>query len=264
MFNGVLSIRDITEDTILDAFRVCSFNKLDDPLQKEGMRLKEEWLRGMLKDFGACTKIAYVEERPVAQILYLPEEAVPFIPQPRERVVLLNCVYNPFAEFKRKGVATALMEALIDECRMGLPILEGQACKFVVAKPFEAREGFSMADFYRRFGFREGSFEMHLEIAGVYEAREPGRYVPIMEDEGRVVVFFDVMCEWGFSHASRVEQVINEVAPDVDVELINPWERPEEYLKRGNHWLVVNAKPIKSYVTQGQKFRDEVLEALKD
>lgn len=259
----MLAIRDITEDTIRDAFRVCSFNKLDDPLQKEGMRLKAKWLRRMLKDHGPCTKIAYVEERPVAQILYLPEEAVPFIPQPREGVILLNCVYNPFEEFKRKGVATALMEAFIDECRMGLPVLEEGVCNFVVAKPFEAGEGLSMADFYRRFGFRDGSFEMYLEITGAYESREPGRYMPIMEDEGRAVVFFDVMCEWGYSHAKRVEQVINEVAPDVEVELINPWERPEEYLKRGNHWLVVNAKPIKSYVTQGKKFRDEVLEALK-
>ena len=59
------------------------------------------------------------------------------------------------------------------------------------------------------------------------------------------------------------DRVISEVDPEVEVELINPWERPEEYLKRGNHWLVVNAKPIKSYVTQGKRFRDEVAEALK-
>ena len=259
----MLAVRDVSVDTISDAFRVCSHSRLDDPLQKEGMRLKSEWLRRMLRDHGPCTKIAYVEERPVAQILYLPEEAVPFIPQPRERVILLNCVYNPFEEFKRKGIASALMEAFIDECRMGLPILGGRACSFVVAKPFEAGEGLPMSEFYRRFGFREGSFEMYLEITGTYESRESGRYMPIREDRGRAVVFYDVMCEWGFSHANRVEQVIHEVDPEVEVELINPWERPEEYLKRGNHWLVVNARPIRSYVTQGKRFRDEVAEALR-
>ena len=185
------------------------------------------------------------------------------MPQPRERVVMLNCVYNPFAEFQRKGVASALMEAFIDDCRMGLQILEERACTFVVAKAFETGEGIPMSEFYRRFGFREGSFEMYLEVAGEYEPREPGRYMPLLEDSGKAVDFYDVMCEWGYSHAVRVEETLHEIDPDLPVELVNPWERPDEYLKRGNQWLVVNSRAISSYVTQGKTFRDEIVEALK-
>ncbi|HUS79363.1 MAG TPA: hypothetical protein VM050_11975 [Patescibacteria group bacterium] len=256
-------IEDLSRENLEDVFKVCSYNRLDDHVQRRGMSLKRAWLLMMLDEYGPCTKIAYQEDRPVAQALFFPEESVPFIPQPREDVVLLNCVYNPFLEVQGRGVATALVNELIDECRTGLPCLGGDPCSFIAAKPFETGEGISLRDFYARLGFVDGSFESYLEITGDYMPRESGRYVPLKEDEGRVVVFYDVMCEWGYGMALRVRDAIYDVDPEISVELIDPWERPEEYVRRGNQWLVVNAKPIKSFVTDRDNFEAEILGALQ-
>lgn len=96
-------MRDISDITIDDVFKVCSHGRLNDPLQKKGIELRRRWLTNMLSDYGPCVKIAYLDERPVAQIMYYPEDAAPFITMPRPGVVLLRCVYNPFPEAQGKA-----------------------------------------------------------------------------------------------------------------------------------------------------------------
>jgi hypothetical protein len=91
-----VSIRDVDASSIDDVFRICSFKNLDDPLQTKGMEIKRRWLLEMLGRYGPCTKIAYLDDRPVAQILFYPEEAVPYVLSPREGAVILHCAYNPF------------------------------------------------------------------------------------------------------------------------------------------------------------------------
>ena len=67
-----ITVKDVDASNIYDVFRVCSHSRLDDPLQKKGMELKRRWLNRMLEKYGPCTKIAYLDGRPVAQILYYP------------------------------------------------------------------------------------------------------------------------------------------------------------------------------------------------
>jgi hypothetical protein len=63
--------------------------------------------------------------------------------------------------------------------------------------------------------------------------------------------------------ALRVEERLREIEPNLRIELIDSWRRPEESLRRGNPWLVVNSTLIKSFILDGDAFHTEIPEALK-
>ena len=257
-----VTIKDVDASRIDDVFRVCSHNRLEDPLQKRGMEIKRRWLNRMLDEHGPCTKVAYLDGRPVAQILYYPETADPTVVEPRDGVMAIRCTYNPFQEAQKKGISSRLLDSVIKECREGARSLGGQPALFAVAQAFETGEGTSLVNFYASKGFRQGEGEMYLELHGEYEPRKPASYEPLPEDQGRSLVFYDPVCEWGVGFTVGVEGLINEIAPDLPVTRLNSWERPNEYIRRGGKQVIVNAKPIESFWTERAAFRREVEEAL--
>lgn len=255
-------VADLEEENIDDVFRVCSHNKLDDPLQQRGIELKRRWLLETLAKHGPCTKIAYLGDRPVAQILFYPEEAAPFIADPREEVVVLHCAYNPFPEARGKGAGTALLRSLVEDCRRGLPCLGGRPCCFIAAKPFNTGVGMPLDRFYAANGFKQAQQEMFLDVSAPYKPRETPEYQPLVEDRGRAVMLYNPMCEWSYPFAVRVREFLKEIDASLPVELIDEWRNPEESTKRGNQQLVVNATPIMGFWTQREAFRREVEQAL--
>ena len=56
--------------------------------------------------------------------------------------------------------------------------------------------------------------------------------------------------------------MIEEVAPEFPIELINSWEKLEESIKRKNWWLIVNAKPIHTFFMEEERFKTEVKNAM--
>jgi GNAT superfamily N-acetyltransferase len=257
-----VSVRDVDASSIDDVFRICSFKNLDDPLQGRGMEIKRRWLLEMLGRYGPCTKLAYLDDRPVAQILFYPEEAVSYVLSSREGAVVLHCAYNPFPDAQGRGVSTRLLTEFIEECERGPRLLGGGRCSFIVARPFDTGEGLGLGEFYGRNGFREAGAELYLEISGRYVEAEPAERMPVPEDAGRAVVFYEPVCEWGYPFAVRVRSLIHEMAPDLPVSLFNSWEQPQEYSKRGRQWLTVNSEAIRSLWTDREAFRREIGQAL--
>jgi len=260
--SGMIDVRDLTRENLEDVFKICSHGRMDDPVQMRGIGLRRRWLLETLESRGPCVKIAYLDGRPVGQILCIPEEAVPYLGNPREGVVAIHCVYNPFPEAQRKGVGNALLKSVIDECKEGPAYLGGDACIFLVAQEFTTSEGIPLKDFYERNGFKMGHGEMYLEVDGGYAPKEKVEYAPLPEDRGKALMFFDPVCEWAIGFALRVEEFLHGVDPDLPVQLINTWENPEEYANRGFEQLVVNAVPIKSFWTDKEAMKREVEEAL--
>jgi len=253
-----VSVRDVEASSIDDVFMICSYKNLDDPLQKKGMEIKRRWLLKMLDRDGSCTKIAYLDDRPVAQILYYPEKAVPYVLSPREGAVVLHCVYNPFPDAQGRGISTRLLTEFIEECERGPRLLGGERCSFIVARPFETGEGLGLGKFYGKNGFRDAEAEFYMEISGRYVEAEPAERIPVPEDAGRAVVFYEPVCEWGYPFAVRASDLIHEIAPGYPVSMYNSWENPLDYSKRGREWLVVNGEAIRSLWTDREAFKREI------
>ena len=255
-------IEDVDVSRIEDVFRVCSHSRLEDPLQRRGMGLKRRWLNRMLEEHGPCTKLAYLDGRPVAQILYYPEEADPTVAKPRGGVMAIRCTYNPFQETQKRGISSMLLESVLEDCRDGPESLGGRPARFAVAQAFETGGGTSLANFYASKGFRQGEGEMYLELHGGYVPRKPASYDPLPEDRGRALVFYDPVCEWSIGSATRIEGLLNEIAPALPVTIINGWEDPEDSIRRGGQALIVNAAPIASTWRDREAFTKEVTQAL--
>jgi GNAT superfamily N-acetyltransferase len=243
-----------------DVFRVCSPSAEPGSKLMEGRRLREEWLREALVDFGPFTKVAYLDGEPVSQVMYYPEEALPYIAGSRGGVIRIGCVYS---RVHGKGAGSALLGDLVREAREGIESLRGEPCRFLVTEPFSTSEGLDLKEFYKRNGFREGDGEMYLEIHGVYEARKRTGYTSLEEDAGRAVVFYNVNCEYSVGFADSVMKLIHEIVPGYPVDTINMWTKPLESSRRGNELVIVNQRPIKSY-WRTPEFRQEVKAAIEN
>ena len=270
----MLRVEDISDENLEDVFKICSWNRAfalnDDPVLERGREIKRRWLLDMLERHGPCAKIAYLDGTPVAQIVFYPEEAIPYIDDPRKDAVHLQCIYNPFPKARRRAVGATLMKDLMDECRSGLSFLGGRPCSFLVTKPFPHEGDLPLDEFYEKFGFRRGSQEMFLEIVGKYVERETRDYRPFAEDRGRIIVIFNPACEWGPYLAFKVEELSHEIDPDLPVETFNIWESPEAFtmrhLKRviSGH-VIANTMLIEGSVFWADKnaFRQELEKALR-
>lgn len=252
----------MTEENLEDTFRVCSRNKLEDPKQRKGMAIKGQWLRRMLKEHGPVSMIAYLEGEPAAYVMYYPEEALPYDPHPRRGVLRVECIYNSAPEARGKGVGKALLNRLIAEAGKGLSCMEGE-CRFMAAEAFNTGEGVSMGDFYLSNGFRRGEGELYYLIHGEYEAKIRESYEPREEDRGKAIVFYNRNCEYSYPFALRMEEALAEAVPDLPVVFVDMWESPGEAARSGASYLLVNARPIRSFIGDKEAFKAEVQRALE-
>jgi len=260
-----IRIENLKESNMDDLINVCSSKRLDDPAHQQGISLKRQWLQEMLAKYGTCAKIAYYNEKPVAQILYHPEEADRARPFRRKDVLVLDCIYNPTAEAQKRGIGTRLLKSTIQDAKQRKTCLGNKPCKFIIARAFNTGEFLPMPDFYKKNGFLPTTDEnqLHLPIEGEYEPISPlGEYEPLPEDRNRATVLYGPTCQYSFQFAKRMETAIREVAPSIRVELINEWEKPEESKKRKNCGLVVNAKPIHTFFMETEKFKQEIRQAM--
>jgi len=243
-----------------DVFRVCSPDAEPGSKLMDGRHLREMWLRETLRDYGPFTKVAYLDGKPISQIMYYPEEALPYLVGARDGVVRIECVYS---RVHGKGAGSSLLADLVREAEDGIESLKGEPCRFLVTEPFATGEGLDLREFYTRNGFKEGDGELYLDIHGGYMPRERTGYKPLPEDEGRAVLFYNVNCEYSVSFADSVKKLIHEVKPGYPVEILNMWTAPGESSRRGNKLVVVNQKPITSH-WRTPEFRLEVQAAIEN
>jgi len=256
-----IRIKNLQESNIEDLIYICSSKRLNDPVHQQGISLQRKWLRQMLEKYGSCAKIAYYNEKPAAQILFYPEEADVTKAFRREGILVINCMYNPTPEAQKIGLGTKLLRSLIRDARQRTSCLGDKPCKFVLAKAFNTGELLPLPEFYRKNGFlptTEGN-SLYLSIEGNYEPTPPvGNYEPLLEDKNKAVIFYSPTCAFGYSFAKKIETMIREIAPNIKIETINEWEKPDESMKRKNWWLIVNAKPIQTFFMNTEKFREEI------
>jgi len=260
-----IEIENLQESNIDDLIFVCSSKIFNNPIHVQGVKLKKKWLLEMLTKYGACAKIAYYKGKPAAQILFYPEDADITKAYRRKNVLVINCIYNPTPEAQGLGIATKLLRSLIYDAKHRKTCLGNKPCKFILAKIFNTGEFLSMSKFYRENGFLPSSEAnvMYLPIEGTYEPRKLiGEYQSLPEDKDKAIIFYGPICQFGYQFAKRTEALIRKIAPYIQIEMVNEWEKPEESIKRKNWWLIVNAKPIQTFFMNTEKFKEEIGEAL--
>jgi len=238
----LLRIEDISEENLEEVLDICSgsrlFASVDDPILKKGREIKRQWLLKTLKQHGSIMKIAYQNEKPVAEILFYPKEMMPYLHNPRKDVIYNKCIYISSPEARGRGVGSSLLRNLIDECHTGLDCLEGRSCRFVVTRPFPHEGDLPLSDFYEKSGFKQGNQEMFLEINGRYVPQVIPEIRPLPEDRGKIIATYNPDCEWGYFYAATTKEIFQGKYP---VEIFNSWKKPEEYKKRGGGWMLIAA-----------------------
>ena len=262
-----MRIENLHESNIEDLIFVCSSKRLNDPIHQQGINLKRRWLREMLEKYGSCAKIAYYNEKPAAQILYFPEAAEKTKAFRRENVLVINCIYNPTPEAQKLGISKTLLKSVIEDAKQRKTCLGNNPCRFILAKAFNTGELLPLPEFYRKYGFKaapEGKGTLqYLQLEGSYtSAVSVEEYEPLEKDKGKAIVFFSPVCQFSYQFAKAIESTIREVAPKIKVGMINEWEKPQESIKRKNQWLIVNAKPIKTFFMEKEKLKEEIRQAI--
>lgn len=258
-------IENLNESNIDDLIYVCSSKRLEDPIHQQGMKLKREWLREMLNKWGPVAKIAYFDDKPAAQILFFPEEADVTKAFRRKGVLVVQCVYNTATEAQKLGIGTKLLNSVVQDAEQRKGCLGNKPCRFMLAKAFNTGEFLSLPEFYKKNGFTATSEERILSrpVESSYEpAPLAGQYEALPEDRARAIVFYGPDCQFSYPFAKKIEQLVREVAPQITIELVNEWEKPEEFIKRRNWWLIVNAKPIRTFFMDTEEFKEEVRQAV--
>ncbi len=273
-------VRDVTPDLFDDLISVCSKTQLKDPVHAEGVQIKREWLTEVTRANGPIAKLAYLDGKPAAQLMFYPEDAGPQAPGRRD-VLVLYCVFTGAPEDRRHGLASSLLRSFLEEVRAGkLKSVAGRRVRFIRAPVFETGEGLSMAELYGRYGFSrgpEGSFEMYREVQGTYEppsslkaGSTSPKAVPPTGDRrwrllpvGRALVFYTPHCQWSYVFAERMAAVIREMSPKHEVLLVDAWRDPAAGDWPGAQ-AVVDGIPIYAHVAEGDGFQSEVAAVLKE
>jgi len=258
-------IENLQDSNIEDLIYVCSSKRLSDPIHQQGVKQKRHWLSEMLRKYGSCAKIAYYNDKPVAQILYHPEEADVTKAFKRENVLVINCIYNPMEEAQKLGIGTKLLQSVVQDAKQRKTCLGNRPCKFMLAKAFNTGEFLPLPEFYKKNGFIPTPEEniLYLSIDSSYEPTKPfGEYEPLPEDRNKAIIFYGPSCQFGYPFAKKIEELVKEVAPNIKIEMIDEWEKPEESIKRKNWWLIVNAKPIHTFFMETEKFKEEIKQAV--
>jgi len=268
---AAITLQEFGEDNIDDLIRICSPLDPESGELRTGIAIRREWLMSMFSKYGSIAKIAYIEDDPVAEIMFYPEKADPSVWGRRDYSVYLHCLYNPNKATQRLGVGRSLMDALIKQCTIGTGSCRG--CKLIAADGFDTGIGLSLIDFYRRFGFTEisgedgqalwGGTSMHLVLSQPVQSRPHLPFVSLQEDRGHAVVFYSPACQFSYQFAAKTAHMISETEPELKVNLINRWQQPDEYLKRGARWAIVDGREVTSSPMDGAAFRKEIRKILR-
>ncbi len=275
---SAITIRRVTAETLTDLELCVPRERRNELAFVIGMHEKRRWAVEMLQRWGTFATIAYENAVPVGLVQYRPI--------PRDRVIYIYCIYVPQRAHWRRGVATRLLESLIEDVRKPHVWFDHQPARLLVTRTFRGEHAGQLPahEFFLRRGFRpvdDGKtlyypLEESIPIGQVKALvdsgavqflfkEQTGTYVPQAEDRGKAVIIYGPsFCPFTYAFWLQGERQIKEVAPDLPIRWINAVAEPAEVERRGG-WTgcIVNATPIRSFVLDRNSFQREVREALE-
>lgn len=257
-----LEIKDVSLENIDHLISLCiPQDRRDEPAFIEGVKLKKRWAAKAMRKHGCIAKLAYLNGEPAGLIQY---KLVP-----EERVIEIECIFVPEGAHSRKGIGRSLFKALMKEAEKPSSVFGNRRASALVTWAFEVPGRFPQHEFYKKMGFMrvraDNPFLLYypLEKEYVYMPKEQ-KYIPQEEDRGKTLVFYEPSCPFSIYFAKKIKESIEEIAPNIQIKMIDKFEEQEEVEKRGHvPACLVNGKPIETFFLDKEKFQSEVMKALE-
>jgi len=264
-----INVKNVTERNVDDLCWVCvSPNIRDDPDWIRGAADKKKWAIETLRKWGPFAKVAYQDGNPAGMIQYRPS--------PEERVVQIDCVYVQAASCWGKGIGSRLLRSLMEDVQKPMSWFDNRRPLALVTMTFPggAPEQYTARKFFSRKGFKQIGEDPDylyypLQPGFIYRpvAKKEVKYVPQDEDKGKILIISGPdYCPATYPYfLKRMGKLLREMYPEVPIRWIDSSEEPEELRKRniGIGTCIVNARLIRSYVTDKDTFQKEVRAALR-
>ncbi len=262
-----IRIEEVTEENVEEVAWFCIFPEWREKTEFiKGVEEKRKWTEEMFQKWGTFAKIAYRGKSLVGQIHYHPV--------PEEKTTYIHCIYVPDKENWRKGIARKLLLSLMEEMKQPQVWFDHQPASALVTRTFpgEKQGQYPARLFFADMGFKpvgkDPDFLYYpLKEGFVYQplpVKAPV-YFPQEEDKGKAVIIYGPsFCPFSFVFLKKAEEAVKEVSPEISIRWISKTEEPEEVKKRGDfEGVIVNARPIRTFVIDRENFQKEVQQALK-
>ncbi len=254
-------IENLNESLLDDRISVCGENQpVEQPSIKLGIKEKKEWLRKMLKETGSPTKVLYVNNRPEGQIQFYPETSIPFLKDPDPKTLHVMCSFIHLAH-QGNGYGKKLFNNLLDDVKR-----DGRVESLDTLSFDPPGCGLALSVFWKRLGFRERpdgkSNELQYPIRG--GLTRPRRANPKSVDEKGVKIFYQPTCIFTHHFNDKLMEAIRAIDPEITVEKINMWEKPEIARARNlvQSCVYINGKPMEHSIFDGEAFKNELRDLL--
>src|SRR6266571_5001785 len=215
-------IEDLKENLLDDRISVCGDEQpVERPSVQKGIREKKQWLRKMLEESSSPSKILYVDNKPVGQILYYPESSIPFLKDPDPKMLHVGCSFVHLAQ-QGKGHGKTLFKSVVNDAKTRAKYDRLETVSF---DPPGC--GLSQTAFWKRMGFK---------------------------------IFYEPTCIFTHRFSDKIAQAVRAIDPNVSVEMVNMWEKPEMAKRRNlvKGYVYINGKPMTHSVFEGEEFKKEV------
>lgn len=259
-----LIIKDVAADFASEFSAFCVPTQMrEDPIFQKGISLKKNWTIECLKSGQKFAKVAFWEGKI--------EGIIQFKTYPDDEVLKIYCLFVPNREHWGKGIASSLLNSLIEEAKIPGKLKDGSLHSLIIIRPFSGEmEGqLSMREFFLKRGFRPEEDDPELLIFPLQKGfqfkgeKEPSFRVQSEDLDKVVILFGPSFCPWDFFFLKRAEGIIKKEAPQIPIRWINRIDEPLEFEKRGGfEGIIVLGKPMKSHAGDLKEFSGELKEKL--
>ncbi|MFQ6068811.1 MAG: GNAT family N-acetyltransferase, partial [Candidatus Bathyarchaeia archaeon] len=175
---------------------------------------------------------------------------IPFFKTMRRDVLYIHCIYVK-RNLRNRGVASALLEALINVMKKPNELFEWRRCKMLSTSARE-RYGFEQVSYFKHRGFIEtrGNIDVALVYplaeTSVKESLDIPSSEPLHIQEKGVKIFFNPTCQYCKYTNEEIKTKIREVNSTIEIEECSLWTRSKEALRRGITCVAtyINGKPV--------------------
>ncbi|MBP7733528.1 MAG: GNAT family N-acetyltransferase [Caldisericia bacterium] len=269
-----IKVLPITSETIQCASYVCS-----DPadvgleLADQGCTLKTQWAEAEIKKGFVPGFVAWLDGKP-AGIFNLEHRE-------ESKIISIKCIWVPRKSHWDKGVASKIMQKLIDYAK-SCECFNGKPAVAIIAQPFDGGypEQKKWFEFMVKKGFTttpedncilyypvETGYVYHKDPQrdGFFEDNATKDYIPQSEDKDRILVIESpIMCPYYHVFFAKAAAQLKELKPELEVVFLNAETDNTEVAKRGDfRGLIVRGHKVTSPSYYFDKFMEEAKKYLE-